>query len=251
MPVEKTFEMEMATYDSTWSTVKSAHLAERGTRPVNRHRTQKRVASGMSSAASLGLSGAQIGTGTSALAVGGAVVAGAAVSATGVGLVAAAGALTIGSMATNARSLIRTISHCDRLKAIKAGYDKGNYQMCDCLSDDAGMGHDHDWIGTKVLPYIIGQKTEKAAKKGVGTVGAGLLVTAYSIGRWAYKSMASTKGVKRSFYAHVLARHLVTHECALADAIVAELLSPAEMLSLKHENSDVAGAAIKDKMKSV
>jgi hypothetical protein len=245
------FDMEFAKFDSSWATVKSAYLPERGAQPVNRHRDGKRMASGASSAASVGLSGAQLATGTSALTVGGAVLAGAAVSATGIGLVAAAAALTIGSMANNVRSLAKTIGHCENLKAIQRRYGRGEYRNCECLADARGMQKDHDWIGTKVLPYIISQKTEKAAKKAVGSIGAGLLTTAYSMGRWAYKSLASTKGVKRGFYAHVLARHLITHECPLAEQIVAELLSPAEMASLKQENSDVVGAAIKDKMKSV
>ena len=59
-----------------WSTVQSAYPDFGGT--VDRGRTGKRVASGLASGASVGLTGAQLGTGTSALAVGGAVVTGAA-----------------------------------------------------------------------------------------------------------------------------------------------------------------------------
>ena len=111
---------------------------------------------------------------------------------------------------------------------------------------------DHEWIGTQVLPYIIRQKYEKTVKKGVGVVpGGGLGVGAYSLGRRAYKSIAGTKGVMRNFAAHVLARHLITHDCKLVEDIVAELLSVVEMVKLKTQDSDAAGAAIKDKMKSV
>ncbi len=82
-------DMEAAKFDLTWAQVKTAYPDGYGV--VDRHRTGKRIANGVSSAASLGLTGAQLGTGTSALAVGGAIVTGAAVSATGIGLVAAAG----------------------------------------------------------------------------------------------------------------------------------------------------------------
>lgn len=244
------FGMESAKSTHTWSTVKSAHL-KGGSDIVNRHRTEKRVANGVASAASLGVSGAQFGTGTSALAVGGAVAAGAAVSATGIGLVVAGGALTIGSVVTNAVSLGKTIAHCENLKDIKARYDANGYSECECLTASSDMAKDHDWIGTKILPYIIQQKTEKAVKKGVSTVGLGVLTTLYSMGRSAYKSLNGTKGTQRSFNAHVLARHLITHECSLAQHIVAELLSPQEMAILMEKDSDVVGAAVAEKMKSV
>lgn len=110
---------------------------------------------------------------------------------------------------------------------------------------------DHHTIGTQILPYIIQQKTEKAVKKGVGSVGLGALTTLYTMGRSAYKSLAGTKGKMRNVHAHVLARHLITHQCPLADAIVTELLSWQEMMILKGKDSDVVGAAIADKMKSV
>ncbi len=143
------------------------------------------------------------------------------------------------------------MEHCDKLKEIKRRFDNGSYNHCEALTDSAEMAKDHDWIGKQILPYIISQKNEKAVKKGIGSAGLGVMTTFYSIGRSAYKSLASTKGVKRSFYAHVLVRHLITHECPLAEDIVSELLSPQEMAILKAQNSDVVGAANKDKMKSV
>ncbi|MBN9562367.1 MAG: hypothetical protein J0H14_16825 [Alphaproteobacteria bacterium] len=244
-------DMEFAKFNPTWPTVNSAYPGLRG--KVDRGRAGKRIASGVATGASVGLTAAELGTGTSALAVGGTVAAGAAVSATGVGLVAAAGALTVGSIFVNARSMVKTIAHCENLKDIKAGYDRGRYNVCEreSAAGAAEMAKDHDWIGSIVLPYIIRQKTEKAVKKGIGSAGLGVLTTLYSMGRAAYKSISSTKGVRRSFYAHVLARHLITHECQLAEAIVAELLSPNEMAILKTQNSDVVGAAIADKLKSV
>ena len=251
-PSDVQYQGEAAIFEQSWSTVKSAYpnIFNNGT--VNRHRTEKRVAGGVSTGLSVGTSAAQFATGTSALAVGGAVLAGAAVSATGVGLVAASAALTIGSVVNNARSLAKTIDHRSNLKIIKLRYDANEYNNCQCLRHDANMAKDHEWIGTQVLPYIISQKYEKQVKKGIGVVPlAGMGVTAYSIGRWVYKSASGTKGRARSFAAHVLARHLITHNCKLADDIVAELLSQVEVQKLKTQDSDVVGAAIKDKMKSV
>lgn len=239
----------MSLDDLTWTTVKSAYPDYGGT--VDRGRTGKRVASGAAAGASAGLTGAQIGTGTSALAVGGAVAAGAAVSATGVGLVATAAVLTVGSIVVNARSMIKTISHFENLREIQTHYEANEYNRCTALAATDEMSCDHYTIGSRILPYIIDQKTEKAVKKGVGAAGLGVLTTLYSIGRAAYKSAAGTKGKQRNFYAHVLARHLITHQCPLADAIVTELLSWEEMMILKGKDSDVAGAAIADKMKSV
>ncbi|MGH7051418.1 MAG: hypothetical protein ACREFS_09590 [Acetobacteraceae bacterium] len=241
-------DMESARFDLSWSTVKSAYPNYGGV--VDRGRGGKRVASGVATAASVGVTGAEIGTGTSVLAVGGAVAAGAAVSATGIGLVATAAALTVGSIVVNARSMVKTIAHCENLKDIKAHYDANAYNVCRRLTAAADMTQDHDWIGTKILPYIIQQKTEKAVRKGVGSIGLGMLTTLYAMGRSAYKSLNSTKGVKRTFYAHVLARHLITHQCPLAEAIIAELLSWQEMAILRGQDSDTVGAAIKDKMKS-
>lgn len=239
----------MSLDELTWTKVKSAFPDPRST--VDRGRTGKRVASGAVTAAQAGLTGAQIGTGISALTVGGAIATGAAVSATGVGLVVTAAAMTLGSIVTNATSMIKSISHFENLREIQAKYIACEYAGCIPLAATAEMTFDHATIGTTILSYIIDQKTEKAVKKGVGAVGLGVLTTLYSIGRAAYKSAAGTKGKQRNFYAHVLARHLITHHCQLAEAIVAELLSEEEMRILKGEDSDVAGAAIADKMKSV
>ncbi len=100
-----------------------------------------------------------------------------------------------------------------------------------------------------MLPYIISQKTEKAVKKGAGIVpGASLLTNACRLGRFAFKK---DKGKKRSYYAYVLTRHLITYDCMLAGAIVAELFSDKEMLTLRMFDSDQSAPIIGTKMKSV
>ena len=208
------------------------------------------VATTGNTAAGVGISAAQLGTGTSSLAVAGAITAGAAVSATGVGLVVAGGVLTLASMATNAVSMVSSAAIVMGLKKIAT--TPGSFSGCKCMANakvTSDMGHDHEWIQTKVLPYIIAQKTEKAVKKGVGILpGVGLLTNAYRLGRFVFKK---DRGKKRGYYAFVLTRHLITHDCALAGAIVAELFSTQEMLTLRMFESDMSEPIIAKKMKSV
>ncbi len=236
---------------ATWANVPSAFGAAGGG-AVRGASTKKTVAktgaTAGNTASSLGVTVASAATGTHSLAVAGAIAAGAAVSATGVGLVVVGAALSLTSMTTNATSMVKSSSHVVKLKRIQSAL--GNYAGCEYMPGayDPTMADDHAAIGTIVLPYIIRQKTEKAVKKGVGIVpGGGLLTNAMRFGRIFKKN----RGKKRTFYAHVLTRHLITHDCQLAGAIVAQLFSAPEMLSLRAMDSDTAGALIAKKMKSV
>jgi hypothetical protein len=198
----------------------------------------------------IGVTAAQLGTHTSSLAVAGAVAAGATVSATGLGLVIVGGVLTLGSMITSGTSMVKTTAPVIALKKIRS--EPSKFSACKCMGNarvTSEMAHDHTWIATKVLPYIISQKTEKAVKKGVGTVpGAGILTNIYRLGRYAFKK---DRGKKRGYYAYVLTRHLVTHDCALAGAIVAELFNTQEMLTIRMFDTDQSSEVVARKMKSV
>jgi hypothetical protein len=111
------------------------------------------------------------------------------------------------------------------------------------------MSHDHGWIRKIVLPCIISRKTEKAVKKGIGKAGGGLLTNVYRLGRYALKT---DRGKKRNFHAQVLTRHLITHDCALAGAIAAELFGDVdEMLRLRMFDANTSSLLIAAKMKSV
>jgi hypothetical protein len=210
--------------------------------------TKKTIATTGNTVGSIAITGASLGTGTSSLAVAGAIAAGAAVSATGVGLAVVGGVLTLTSIATNATAMVKSATHVTHLKKISANL--GAFSKCNCVGTASkDMGHDHEWIGTKILPYIISQKTEKAVKKGAGIVpGASVLTNAYRLGRFAFKK---DKGKKRGYYAYVLTRHLITYDCMLAGAIVAELFSDKEMLTLRMFDSDQSAPIIGAKMKSV
>jgi hypothetical protein len=231
-----------------WPDVKSAFVVQRAA-PSGSSRLKTAATVG-NTAGSVGLTIASSVTGHSSLAVAGAIAAGAAVSATGIGLVVAGAALTLASMATNASAMYSTSKHVIALKKI-AG-NPGKFRACKCVNHSLvspDMSHDHGWIGKIVLPYIISQKTEKAVKKGIGTAGGGLLTNVYRLGRYAFKK---DRGKKRAYYAQVLTRHLITHDCALAGAIVAELFGDVEeMLRLRMFDSDTSSPIIATKMKSV
>ena len=207
----------------------------------------KTGASVMNTAGGLGVTIATAATHTPTVI---AIAGGAALSATGVGLVVVGGVLTLASITASGVSMVKTTAHVVALKKIKA--NAGAYAKCTCpwgAPVTADMGHDHEWIASKVLPYIISQKTEKAVKKGVGIVpGAGLLTNIYRAGRAAFKK---DRGKKRGYYAHVLTRHLVTHDCALAKAIVTELFSEQEMLTIRQFETDKSSGVVAKKMKSV
>ena len=156
----------------------------------SRHRTEKRVATGLMTAGSVGIQAASLATGTSSIAMAGAIAAGVAVSATGIGLVAAGGALTLGSMAMSAKSAYSTHQH---LKVLEQIYeDRGRYRMrCQHLPGaDDGLGQFpdiHSFIAEVVLPWVIRQKKHKLGKKVGSAAGGGMLVGAWSAGRNLYK----------------------------------------------------------------
>jgi hypothetical protein len=231
-----------------WVNVKSLFAKGGGT--LRGGSTAKTLATTGNTVGSMAITGASLGTGTSSLAVAGAIAAGAAVSATGVGLVVVGGVLTLASMATSGAAMVKSAATVTHLKKIQANL--GKFQTCSCMGPggmSAEMAHDHQWIGRKVLPYIISQKTEKAVKKGVGMVpGASLLTNVYRLGRFAFKQ---DRGKKRGFYAYVLTRHLVTHDCMLAGAIVGELFSPSEMLTIRTYDTDASSMVNATKMKSI
>lgn len=191
---------------------------------------------------------AQIATGSPgiiALAVGGA-----AASATGIGLVVTGAAATLTLSTLAAVSAHKTLKHCDALEKIDA---RRNAYDCRPITADKG-GEDvvaHNRVGGLVLSYILAQKGEKAVRKVTGAVpGLGLLETAYATGRLAYKKITGTQGVLRTEMAGILAEHLITHNCGLAQAIVAELYNYDQMRWLLFQDYAVVTHCLAEKMKS-
>ncbi|WP_444897196.1 hypothetical protein ACJJI5_13390 [Microbulbifer sp. EKSA008] len=209
---------------------------------VSRHRTAKAVAGGVGSAAYYGVWGAQTATG--ATLTGLATGAAAATSATGIGLVVAGTALSIGYAGLAARSAYKTNNHLNALKKI---YENRKSYSCPCKGSVA-----HDYVSGQVLPYIIEQKSKKLHRKMVeATPGIASVEYARKAVKNLYKRSQGTLGKKRTFAAEWLAQHLISHDCELANAIVAELYSEEEMLWIRTQDNDVVAPLLELKLKSV
>jgi hypothetical protein len=194
---------------------------------------------------STGLSVAQFATHTpSVLAL---TLGGAAASATGIGLVVTGAAATLTLASLSAVSAHKTLKHCDALEKID-----GMQGCYDCRRVGGNMGSGdkaaHQKVGGLVLSYILAQKGEKALRKTVGAVpGVGLGETLYSVGRYLFKS---NRGVVRNEMAGLLAEHLITHNCGLAQAIVAELYSYEQMRWILFQDYEAVKFCLAEKMKS-
>jgi hypothetical protein len=199
-------------------------------------------------AASLGGTAAQVATHTGLLALATGAVG--AASATGIGLVAGGLAVTATGMGLGARSVYRTNQHLNHLLKIQA--EAKGFQ-CTNLSSDPYTEGMHEYVINIILPWIIHQKRQKRTKKAMDTAALGLVTGLWSAGRKIAKWKAGSLGKKRHRYAEFLAVHFLTSQCWLADAIVAELYSPTEMIWMKEPgrtNTEVA-PLLADKMKSV
>jgi hypothetical protein len=215
--------------------------------PVNRWRTTKRTGKVGLTIAGVGVQVAQQATGASTLAL---LTAGAAASATGIGLIVTGAALTLSTSILSARSAYKSREHRNHLQAIQ---DRVNAYACMTIDGkDASLRPiEHQTIADGVLPYLIEQKSTKYHRKVVGAVpGLGLLESVRAIGNKAYKAATGTLGVKRHRAARWLALHLITHNCGLAQAIVAELYSFEEMLWIKDQEFKEVVKLLEDKMKS-
>ncbi|MDB5312480.1 MAG: hypothetical protein JWO38_6682 [Gemmataceae bacterium] len=218
------------------------------------HTDLRRGARAVMTAGSLAITGAQIGTGVSTIAVGAAVATGVAVSATGIGLVATGAALTLGGMALGARSAYSTNKHIDKLVALSMrGGPRGEAFSCRLLSADPELQGLHAVIKSDVLPYIIAQKRKKLGRKMTSAVGLGLFVGIYTGLRSLFKE---NKGKERFWNAEMLARHFITARCELAASVIAELysfdnLSHPALFEMMLTDSDTLGVALMEKMKSI
>lgn len=176
--------------------------------------------------------------------------AGAAASATGIGLIVGGAAVTLGSITASARSAFKTHKH---LKALRALLARAKAMPCDAIGADGKKGQcnaaEHQEV-TAALDYLINKKENKLGKKVTGSFGAGLGVTVYGVGKALYKLYKGTKGVNRMAHANVIATHFVTHNCALAQGIAAELYSADEMLWMLEQDSTKVASLLAEKMKS-
>jgi len=165
----------------------------------------------------------------------------------GLALAVAGAAFTGVSMGKGGTSLFRTVNHIAKLEKI---LKKGNLP-CEALDYGEDRDTDHHYIEEVILPYIVQQKKRKAVKKGFDLAGLGLASGALRAGRAGWKTIWGDKGMRRDFFAHVLARHTVTCECELVEAIVSELYSADDYRTIRTLDSIAAADRIRKKIASV
>jgi hypothetical protein len=196
--------------------------------------------------------------GMTTLALGGA----AALSATGVGLIAASAALTVATSVLAVKSAWKTKKHKDALIEIFEARNKAPFSeasFCQMIPSDRGpipktraAYVQHDMIANLVLPYIIRKKDAKITHKlttAVPMVGSSF-ETARAVLKKGYKFARGTLGVHRQNACGWLAWHLISCDCLLVQAIVAELFSATEMEWLKLQEYDTVVGALGPKLKS-
>ena len=115
-----------------WTTVQSGFSWDGSALRGGAGGTAKTGAGVANTVGGMAVTAAQLGTHTSSLAVAGAIAAGAAVSATGLGLVIVGGVLTLGSMITSGTSMVKTTAHVLGLKRIRD--NPGRFSACSCMS---------------------------------------------------------------------------------------------------------------------
>ncbi len=129
------------------------------------------------------------------------------------------------------RSAVSTKNHINGLQGIQ---EWQKIYFCNKLiGSDNVCGHDA--ITQSILPYVIQQKKKKLAVKSVEAVPVvgGITTSVVKSGKKVKKILANELGKQRAEMARNLAEHFVTHDCTIADAIVAELYSEKEKDLLK------------------
>jgi hypothetical protein len=211
------------------------------------------IKSGAKQVASKGLDAAGPGLATYTTATGGGAIAlatgAAAASATGIGLVVVGALATVGA---SAKSIVAATSSKQHRDTLKKMYERKNAYAC-VLPEGVDGDRDvmaHERIGANVLPYAIEQKDKKYVRRGISAVPVlgSLPMKIHQAYRYATKE---NRGVLRDQMAYELAVHLVTHNCGLAQGIVAELFSSYEKMRwMLEQDTDTVTPLLKEKLKS-
>jgi hypothetical protein len=187
-----------------------------------------------------------------------ALVTGAAVSATGVGLLAAAGAGMIVSSTLAARSAYKTHHH---LKGLQDIYNDrknlGGEQSCKEVSSDGTEAEtkyslaSHEVIANEVLPYIIRQKVKKRRLK-IASANpiSSPFATLYAVSNKWGKAYRGELGKSRNAAAQWLGAHFLECNCKLASRIIAELHGEEKMNAFASSEFKDVWPELATKMKS-
>jgi hypothetical protein len=224
----------------------------------NRHNLPKKAGDTLLTGASLGISAAQFGTGSLGTAkTVAALVGGAAVGATPIGLAAAAGVATVVSSTLSVVSAVKTASHIQGLQKLYESRESFKGNCAEILSDGVESSTDyarevHDIVANQVLPYIITKKEKKLVKKIVSSVpGGGLLTGAYGVVKKVVKfKLMKTLGVNRTNGAKWLASHFLNCNCKLTNGIIADLFSEKEMQAFASFQFEELWKKLSPKLKS-
>jgi hypothetical protein len=217
--------------------------------------TGKRALKLVVTGTSLGISGYQQYTNTGMLAA----VTGAAVGATGVGLIAGAAAAQVITSGLAIRAAVKTNRH---IKVLQDLYNRreafAGPDYCGSILDSRDTPYQtsastksHDLIANHVLPYIIQKKTSKLHRKvltAAPVLGSGETVRA--ILKLAYKKARGTQGKHRALAARWLAYHFLSCDCYLTQAIISDLHSVEEMLWLRDQTYSEIAECLAMKIKS-
>jgi hypothetical protein len=195
----------------------------------------------------------------------------AAVSATGFGAIAVPVAIQVGTTVLAAKSYRKTESHLKNLLAIYYSRKTADMQRCEYLhKEDLEIQPNpaivlnnppaqpslrdprHVVIEDHVLPYVIHQKAKKRIRKAVATVPLmGSIEGVRAMLRKGNKLRKGIAGADRVKSAGWLAAHFLRCDCALSQAIIAELYSGEEMDWMKSQEYEEVKGYLADKMKSV
>ena len=240
---------------------------------LDRYKKAKTAAKLTESAASKGISAAQMGTHSqgvmgltyaASMGKGAAAAATLAASATGIGLIAGAAAASVIESGLAIKSAYSTHQHLVALKYLRDHLVLYKAYCAEILP--AKSAHlvpavtkfsmcSHEIVATTVLDYIINQKEWKYGKKissSVPVVGA-LPVILMSASSKVYKFFGGGggMGVERHRNAHWLASHLCSCECELAGKIVSALYGEDEMHTMLREcDYETMAGLLAEKMKS-
>ncbi len=184
---------------------------------------------------------------------------GATVGTGGLALVGVAAAKTAAGHVLAGRSAFRTHKHIKELEQISdellnypfLGRRTETCHACHPLDPLSKSNEDHEYIAHVVLPYLIKQKKKKRRRKALAaTPVVGGLEMVRGTRRALYKMWAGTKGKMRKDMATRLARHFLTHDCPLAQEIIAKLLSSREQMNwLKDKEEDAIVEVLMPKFK--
>lgn len=224
----------------------------------NRHVAAKKAGTVILGASEKAVGLTQTATHSGTIGTTAALVTGAAVSATGIGLLAVAGVGMVVSSSIAARSAYKTHHHMKGLQDIyNDRKNLGGEQGCKELLSDGTQAEtkyslgSHEIVANDVLPYAIRQKVKKRRFKiASANPVTSPFATVYAIGNKWGKAQRGELGKSRNAAAQWLAAHFLECNCKLASKIIAELHGEEQMTAFTSSEFKDLWPVLATKMKS-